>query len=406
MKRPITYASLALAAGVGLGAIGVSAQNVDGGDPIDLFARMYPVFSHDRCTGCHGRVNPELESGNNHGGGHVPPGGQPCNDCHVPIRWRTRPDLKFLGKSVKQLCQMQSNFVHSMVAQGRATSLPNIVQTVHAEYISHLAQDSLIGSAFDGDRGGISSQADKPPISRDEFVKAGQEWLDAGAGCGGWEGKITQNEEFHSGYSYPMGGGDSPIDVQVNETAAREIKITRTDGSSTGTFKMSGHSTIVQTMHLIGEHGPCTAVNTANMDWLAPAPATVDVVVRVRTKSDGSYTIRFVGPEEKTVSSTTGDSVNDCGADLPHFPPDPPIELTWPGWGYTIRCPSSNGICKLFDPDNAALSGSTEETILGASDAVERKSWLNESPVGTSRSDDGTPIAVKVKTTWDLTLTN
>ena len=404
MKNPILRACAMLVAGVGLWAMCAAAQDASGSDPIDLFARMYPVFAHDRCTGCHNRVNPELATGNNHAVGQVTDNRE-CTDCHTAVPgWKTRRDLAFHGKSVKQLCQMQSRQVHSMLASGAGTGIPNITQLVNAEYLSHLASDSLIGAAFAGNRGGATSQVNKPPMSRDEFVKAAREWLDAGAGCGGWEGTITQKEEFHSNYSYPMPIAEGSIDIQVNETAQREIKITRIAGSSTGTFTMGGHETIVQTMHLIAPNGPCTAVNTADDVWIAPSPPVVDVPVRVQTKPDGSYTIHFYGPEEKTTTNSTGHMVNDCGVVFPHFPQDPPTELTWPIWHYTIRCPSNDTICQMFDPDNKTLAGTTEETVLGASDAAERRSWLNVSPVGTSRSDDGTPIPVKVTTTWDLSL--
>lgn len=397
-------ARLAVVAGASLVILHASAQSAGGGDPLELFSRMYPVFSHDRCTGCHGRVNPELATGNNHPPGQILPDGQPCNDCHVPPGWKTRPSLAFVNKSVKQLCQMQSQFVQSMLASGAGTPIPNLAQRVNAEYLSHISGDTLIGAAFIGDRGGASSQVNKPPISRTEFVDATREWLDAGAGCGSWEGQITQNEEFRSHYGYPMQGAEGTVDVQVSETANRSVTIKRVNGNSTGTFTMGGHYTLVQTMHLTGQFGPCTAVNTEDSVWIAPSPPTVDVSVTVKTKPDGSYSIRFVGPEEKTVTNSTSHMTNDCGIALPTFPRDPPTELDWDPWSYTIRCPSDDGICQFFDPENPTISGSTEETVVGASDATERRSWLNVSPVGTSRSDDGSPIPVKVKSTWDLTL--
>ena len=50
-----------------------AAQSTGGEDPIDLFAKLMPVFTHDRCTGCHGRVNPSLEFDHDHDGGYIPP---------------------------------------------------------------------------------------------------------------------------------------------------------------------------------------------------------------------------------------------------------------------------------------------------------------------------------------------
>jgi len=90
--------------------------------------------------------------------------------------------------------------------------------------------------------------------------------------------------------------------------------------------------------------------------------------------------------------------------------PDTDEELVWNPWSFTIRCPpnftpdADNTIDCDVDTSQKppVLSGTMVRTVLGASDAAERQSWLNVSPVGTSRSDDGTPIKVKVETTWEL----
>ncbi len=402
MKRPKTHAFLALAACVSLGAIGATAQTGGSGDPIELFARMYPVFSHDRCTGCHGRVNPELERGNNHGAGYIPPDGQPCNDCHVPIRWQTRPDLRFLGKSVKQLCQMQSDFVHGMLAEGRATSLPNMVQMVNAEYISHLAQDTLIGAAFDGNRGGASMQVNKPPISRDEFVKAGKDWVAAGAGCSGWEGTITQTETFASSYSYPWADYPPPSNIEVHEKAQRIVTINRIEGETTIKISQGGRALIKRTAHMAGPNGPCKAIFTDTQDWTGQNDTEVEAKSRIEIAEDGSYTIFFVGPEEKTLTTRAGDMANDCGI-RPMHSADSTV-LDWPEWKHTIRCPSDFGICQKFDPDSKHLAGTATRTLISHEDAADRHSWLEVSEVGISRIDDGSQLPVKVKTTWDLTL--
>ena len=129
-----------------------------------------------------------------------------------------------------------------------------------------------------------------------------------------------------------------------------------------------------------------------------------DISVRVLINDDGSYEIHFSLPKEKTRSSTSGVNRNDCGIPFPPAQQEPPIELEWPKWTYTIRCPSPGVTCERFDPQNPALVGSMEETIVGADDAEERRSWLNVSPVGTSRADDGSPIPVKVKTKWEFAL--
>ena len=41
-------------------------------------------------------------------------------------------------------------------------------------------------------------------------------------------------------------------------------------------------------------------------------------------------------------------------------------------------------------------------TVRGPSDAAERQSWLNLSPIGTGRADGNGSIEVKVETTWNM----
>ena len=45
------------------------AQTTGADDPLRLFSRMVPVFTHPRCVNCHGATDPV--SGTNHGGGPV-----------------------------------------------------------------------------------------------------------------------------------------------------------------------------------------------------------------------------------------------------------------------------------------------------------------------------------------------
>jgi hypothetical protein len=56
VKSPHAHASLALAAGAVLTAIGAAAQTADSSDPIELFSKLMPVFSHPRCANCHGEA--------------------------------------------------------------------------------------------------------------------------------------------------------------------------------------------------------------------------------------------------------------------------------------------------------------------------------------------------------------
>lgn len=400
MKRSFAHACVGLALAVCLStlaaALATAQQGSDASDPIDLFAKMMPVFSHDRCTGCHGRVNPELETGHNHSMGQFTDT-RDCIDCHTQSPgWRTKPDLAFFNKDTKQLCLMQSGFVESIRGAARMQSVS--VAQADAQYLDHLSMDSLIGAAYIGTRGGATDQAEPPGMNRKDFVTAAKAWLEVGSGCGKWKGEITQSETFGSNYEYPMPGLNGT--VQVNETAGREIKITRDNGVTTGTFTMSGHQTIVQSMNLDG----CSSVITSVGDWVSTTPANADAGMTIAIANDGSYTIRFVGPVETSRSSGSGHMVNDCGIAPFSDPAEPPTELTWGSWAFTIRCPSSHAICQIFDPDNQRLSGTMERVIKDHSDAADPQSRLTVSLAGISRADDGASLPVTVKTTWDLTL--
>lgn len=388
-------AALAAAQQTAQQAAQLAAQQPTGpSDPLEYFAEMMPVFSHDRCTGCHGRVNPELATGNNHSMGQFTNPAD-CNDCHSQApNWRTRPDLTFFNKNTKQLCQMQSAEVDLTRDHARANSMP--IALADAAYLGHLSGDSLVGTAFTGTAAGAFGRANPPPMKRTDFVAAADAWLKVGAGCGGWEGYIKQTEKFGSNYEYGT--------TQVNETAERVLRIDRAGGVNTGTLTMSGHSTLIQTTHLDGLNGPCTNVTTSNSSWIGLPLDEPGFTVRVQIVDDRNYTIRFSVPMVRTRTNSTGHNVNDCGINLPPSAQDPPEELDLVPWAFTIRCPSEHGICQIFDPDNPRLSGTIDRTIMDHKEAADPQSWLAVSPVGISRADDGTSLPVKVTTTWDLTL--
>jgi hypothetical protein len=375
----------------------VAQQSSGPSDPLEYFAEMMPVFTHDRCTGCHGRVNPERATGNNHSMGQFTDS-RDCIDCHTQTPgWKTRPDLAFINKTTKQLCQMQSSHVEHIRNSARAASMP--IAHADAAYLAHLSGDNLIGAAFIGEAAGALSPANPPRLSRREFVDAARDWLKVGAGCGEWKGTITQTEKFEANYGYPADGGKRR--VHHAESANSQVTITRDNGVSKGTFTMGGQSTLVQTMDL----GGCTSTTTVNGSWGTDTPADSPVSVTIKIADDGSYTIRFVGPHEKTRSSSTDRTQHNCpGPQLPASPSEPPLELDWNPWAFTIRCPSPYAICQLFDPDNRTLSGTFERTILNHEDAADPHSRLTTSLAGISRSDTGGSLPVKVTATWDLTL--
>lgn len=416
VKRSIAHACIGLALAACLAAALATAQQTaqqaaqlaaqqptGPTDPLEYFAEMMPVFSHDRCTGCHGRVNPELATGNNHSMGQFTNPAD-CNDCHTQAPdWKTRPDLTFFNQNTKQLCQMQSTQVERMRDSARAASIP--IAVTDATYLRHLSGDSLIGAAFTGTAAGAFGRANPPPMKRTDFVAAADAWLKVGAGCGGWNGKITQTETFRSYYSYAAAAGNGSM-TSVQEVASRRITIWRRDGVSTASVTASGSSTVINTMRFPdGPNGPCTAVATSTGRWNSTVPADSEAEISIAIDANGGSTIRFSTPEEVGTSSSDGDLQNDCGIPLPAGGGgEPPVQHEWKPWVFMIRCPSDHAICQLFDPDSRTLSGTMERTITDHMDAAEPQSWLSTGPVGISRSDDGTSIPVKVTTTWDLTL--
>ena len=366
-----------------------AAQTTGGEDPIDLFAKLMPVFSHPRCVNCHGAVNPEAEMAwpptLPHGGGLIARGESCTEVCHdKEINWiRTAPpSFAFMGKNTLQLCKLQQQ-----QAKSRGTGL----------YLSHLSTDALIGAAFEGFRGGASESADWPPMKRDDFVEAAAEWLEAGDGsCGGWVGTITQEEKFHSNYTYPISVGTGPSTTTIDETAVRTATVTRKDGEATAKTEMSGHQTIQILMRDIEPKGPCSSTATSNQDWNGKYDG--GAIVRTRVAPDGNYVIRFTIPMEKTVSGSNTVSTGDCGPNPPASPPVP-VELEWSARTFVIED-------KLLNPrDRRHLFGTLVQRVLpDGSRKAKSQSWLAMSPAGVARADTGAPLVIEVTTTWDLTL--
>ena len=412
MKQPFALACLALAISAGFGTIVTAAPATDSGDPIDLFAKLMPVFSHARCINCHGRVDPFNEYRGppqvEHGGDVV---GDPnlsvaeridlCGDCHnatkeIENTWVLATfvgsHLNWVGKNTREMCELQAHEYRRMKHAART-------------WMEHLNVDVLITQAFDGMAGGAREPpdpADPPPLKRGEFLKAAQDWVNAGASCGGWEGTVTQTETFASSYSYPWTDFPTPSNIEVHEQAQRTVTIVRRDGQTTIKISQGGRSFMKRTAHMAGPNGPCKAIYTDMEDWTGQNDTEVPAVFKVRIAADGSYTIYFAGPEERTLTTQVGDMTSDCG--IPPMHSADSVVLDWPIWKHTIRCPSDFGICQMFDPDNMQLSGTAERTLMNHEDAADPHSWLEVSPVGISRADDGSSLPVKVKTTWDLTL--
>ena len=411
-------------------AMTIVAQSAFSAGPIALFTKMVPVFTHDRCANCHGGVDPHAESGplaDTHDGGIIPLNGT-CADsgCHTQTddsdpkhRWQTAaPHHSFGGKSAKELCDMQSPIAQRMRPP--------------EDYYHHLNSDLLIDLAFVGRSGGAnpSPQPSPPPMRKQEFLDAAREWLNAGAGCGGWVGTINREEKFGASYTYPPYGLPPPNSITVTENAQRILKLERRDGVATVTINQGGRSKLTQEIYTTGENGPCKITTTSLSTWTGRGPAQPvglppgsgpsgppGVVAQggmdVQINPDGSYVIYFTTPEERTTTDESGDVVTDCGP-MPPMNSRDQTELVWDPRHFTIRCPGNftqnpaggNSIdCDIFDPPRQPrLKGSMTRTILNHEDAADPQSWLSVSPVGISRSDSGASQPVIVVTTWDFEL--
>lgn len=372
-----------------------AAQAPGGEDPIVLFAKMMPVFSHSRCENCHGAVNPFY--GDTHEGGVIPAGfdwtvddmgmrNTTCltSGCHsVSPDWRLAPRrFEFAGKDTKQLCKQQAESVERRPGGG---------------YLDHLNGDFLIELAFEGYSGGASPVPAPPEMKKPAFIAAAKAWInEGGARCSGWTGTITQKETFQSRYTHPIPIGKGPSTTTIVENATRTMTITLGQGEATSKSEMGGHQTVEMVMRDVKPGGsPCTTTMTNNSDWKGTGTNSGNAQVRVNIATDGSYTIRYIGPVETTRAENQQVSTGDC-APNPSIPSDAPIELDWPVKPFfTIKG-------RLPDPrDRKHLK---DRITSDGSNAAYPKTWLDRSPVGTAREDTGARIPIAVTIEWDLTL--
>jgi hypothetical protein len=171
---------------------------------IDAFSKIASVItSENRCTGCHGRVNPYIDGigadeGNpdapkslfKHGGGkrdRASIAESDCGDCHDsmarPTRggpdsesiWMTAPDdLAFVGRDAATICKQ----IRGNIPTGE-------------DFLGHLKDDNggnnFAGTAFNGDRGLDLTvfrevRVEKPRIKQEDLLKLAQNWVDSTGG--------------------------------------------------------------------------------------------------------------------------------------------------------------------------------------------------------------------------------
>jgi hypothetical protein len=387
----------------------VAAPNSD-----QLFAKIYPVFTHPRCANCHGVVQhyPGViysVTAETHPGGEVrdypdrPPEAISCvtAGCHdapeVEKAWKATapPDMEWAGMNEEQLCALEA-------AQVRLKNRAAGGAGREGSYLYHLGSDPLVLQSFGGRAGGARQEnpdLPTPPLKYQEFIAGAADWVSAGAPCRA-TGTIAQHEENDSAYEHPTPGGK----IAVEQHGRRDVNVVRhADGSATATIVASGSSQIVSTTFADG----CVIITTQRDSWkrIGPpqVPARFDVQVR-----PGDYTIHFVLPADTTQELQTITETNTCGASNLVVPAST-VELTWKPWSFTIHCPTefpntdgSLGCIPTEPHDTGAATGIMHVTVIGASDASEPRSWLYRSPMPTARTDTGEGLPVHVKTIYAM----
>jgi hypothetical protein len=131
--------------------------------PAVSFTDLYPVYSHPRCTNCHGGVDPA--TGHDH-----PQTTAACSTCHSVPGWAKAPTSFLNGttpKSASEICTIVKNDPHS---------------ASKAAFVDFLQTFGPIGWAFmPTSPGGGALSA--PPVSKDYFVARSGQWVDAGKPC-------------------------------------------------------------------------------------------------------------------------------------------------------------------------------------------------------------------------------
>lgn len=168
----------------------VTAAAVAGGcgalaaEPGDLFAPIYAVTQHPRCTNCHAVGDMPLQRDSRP---HVPPvvrgpdgkgtAQLPCRKCHTDRNTASAPGapnwrmpapprtLVFRGRSAGALCRQMIDPARNGGKDAEALG-------------RHFLEDPLVGWAWNPGAG-----RSVPPLPRDELVRAVAVWLRSGAPC-------------------------------------------------------------------------------------------------------------------------------------------------------------------------------------------------------------------------------
>ena len=372
-------------------AVPGQVRSSNSSDPLSLFAKMMPVFTHPRCANCHGNTDPSLNL--NHGGGQVDPG-ESCMDggCHVDASdWKLASN-GFVSQTAEQLCQ----FVSRVVLPAHP---PEPVG-----FIRHLRDDELIKLAFVGRMGGAGGPA-PPGMTHTEFLTAAQAWLDDGLGACDREGFIVHTETINTDHTYPMG---PDLENRVKQSGRREVLIRFANGRYQSQVQVKGSITLTQTMRAVVNGVPCTTIITSTTDYAdvddnpggaSPPPnagIAAEAKVEITFESNGRYTVTVRLPKEKHRQLDDAAVQDGCGAGLIPSPPET-LENVWSATSFVFRG-------SLADPrDRTTLAGEEQRTVNVRSQvSADEDPWLFDHYAASVHLDNPSHHPVVVKTFWNI----
>lgn len=152
------------------------------------FDKMMAVLTHQRCVNCHPNDNVPKQGDDSHphyfgitgGGENVGFEATNCNTCHqeenddfsgVP----GAPDWALAPQSMKWEGLSRTEIAHSMLDKKRNGGRS------HHEVMEHLTEHKLVLWAWEPGINAEGIAREKPPVSKEEYIKAVKEWFEAGA---------------------------------------------------------------------------------------------------------------------------------------------------------------------------------------------------------------------------------
>jgi mono/diheme cytochrome c family protein len=160
----------------------------DGIKTIEAYNTMMEVITHKRCVNCHPSGDRPLQGEDSHlhyfgvqrGEDNQGLAGYKCGTCHgkennnysgVPgaPHWALAPiEFAWEGKTKSEIAKQMMDPKRN---GGRS----------HADIIHHLTEDTLVLWAFDPGVNAEGIEREKPPVSKENYIKAVKDWIAAGA---------------------------------------------------------------------------------------------------------------------------------------------------------------------------------------------------------------------------------